>query len=120
MNTCRLLRTAHHVLVLGPGSMHMWMCIPGELRSRVHMLCVRVTHTHSFVFPGHLRFATCMHVTWIWWRARGQQFVVRDVGWAQWELRACVFCVGLHMSSACVRARRIHGPLHTDVFQSSV
>lgn len=29
-------------------------------------------------------------------------------------------CVGRHMLSACVGAGHTHGPLHTDVFRSSV
>lgn len=44
MNTCQLLRTAHHVLVLGPGSVHSG----GFEVPCAHALCACYTHTALF------------------------------------------------------------------------
>lgn len=79
-----------------------------------------VLHMHSFVFPGHV---ICHTYACHMGAAESTQAAV-CAAWCGLGTvgAACmrVVCVGLHMSSACVRARRTHGPLHTDVFQSGV
>lgn len=93
------------------------MCVQVCLGLLAHALCI--SYAHSFCTRAH---------------SHGRVGGMQAAGWA---VRTCAdmcaggevlegggcsrgSCVHRHKLSACTRAGHTHGPLHTDVFQSSV